>query len=990
VSAEAPFLHHEINVSAHDNCDDYVNNYVQLQNGRVPNFSSKGIVFGHINICSLIGKIDEFRHLCNDTFDVICVNETLCDQSIVDNELHLPGFQILRRDRTRNGGGVALFCRDSFNFKRRDDLSDNSIECIWAEITPPHRSPILVCAIYNPNGKDAEFSEKLSNMLSNVSMVENEIIVLGDFNCDYSPNVTTKEVNDLKFSTEMYQLQQLICLPTRVTPSTKTIIDLFYTTKPELYCESGVIQTSLSDHYMIYAIRQCKPAKDQHRSIDYRCFKSFNEEKFVDDLFCVPWNVIEKVGNVNNALNLWYGMFQRVVDKHIPKKCKRVKVAPAPWLTRNVKKLMSKRDYLHRKALKSNDNSDWDNYKKCRNLVTKTIRDEKQTYCRQNVSDNIGNSKKMWNALQNVLPQKTSPSPSSITIDDRVCTSDNDIADGFNEHFTGIAAKLVENAGSSNYDLSNVNCVPSVNDSKHVLNLPSVSIDFVSKEIDLMNEKKATGLDDVGSKILKLAKPAIVSSLVYIMNLSLRTGVFPDLWKVAKIIPLHKGGDMSINNFRPIAILPVLSKIIERAVHKHLYDYLNEHKLLNENQSGFRPSHSTDTCLLNMVNQWTSSMNSGNMIGVAFIDLRKAFDTVSHRLLLDKLHDLGASNTSIKWFHSYLFCRTQRVNFKNSLSSSRPVTTGVPQGSILGPLFFLIFINSMSNVVSHGQISMYADDTTLSVSGNDAQDISHKLTSDLESIMKWLNVNDLVLNTDKTNVMLIGTAARLRTVDEKDFSVFVNGKLLERVRKAKCLGVTIDDQLKWHDQVNSVVQKVFCKLGLLRRLKPSLDCDILNIVFKAFVQPIFDYCSLSWYGRFKEDIVKLDKVHKRCARVILGVNYLTPSELMFNTLGWERLETRSDYFKSLMMFKSLNGLAPDYLANMFTLLSATHDVNTRQAAAGQLALPPTENGHDIECFKSSFSYSGVQLWNNLDIDLRNSNNVQSFKKQFKRSYFRRF
>jgi len=502
-----------------------------------------------------------------------------------------------------------------------------------------------------------------------------------------------------------------------------------------------------------------------------------------------------------------------------------------------------------------------------------------------------------------------------------------------------------------------------------------------------MSEKKATGLDDISSKILKLAKPAILSSLVYIMNLSLRTGVFPDLWKEAKVVPLHKGGDMSINNFRPIAILPVVSKIIEKAVHKHLYDYSSKNKLINENQSGFRPFHSTETCLLNMVNDWTNSMNSGDMIGVAFIDLRKAFDTVNHGILLSKLQSLGASATALEWFSSYLSCRTQRVSFKNTMSSSRLVSTGVPQGSILGPLFFIIFINSMNRVISHGQISMYADDTTLSVSGKDPQDISAKLSSDLDSIMKWLNVNKLFLNTDKTNVMLIGTASKLRNVNENDFSVFVNGKQLERVKKAKCLGVVIDDQLKWHDQVNSIVRKVFCKIGLLRRLKPFLEIDTLNVIFKSFVQPIFDYCNTSWYGRFKVDSSKLDVLHKRCARVILSVNNLTSSDFMFKVLGWERLHTRNDYFKALMIYKSLNGLAPNYLANMFNYVCTTHNVNTRQAAAGQLALPPSVNGHDFECFKSSFSYSGVQLWNNIDTEIRNSVNVQIFKRQYKSVYF---
>ncbi|XP_072028290.1 uncharacterized protein [Amphiura filiformis] len=496
--------------------------------------------------------------MCGNVFDIICVNETLCDQSIVDSELHLPGFNILRKDRKRDGGGVALYIRNTYNYKKRDDLSDGSVECIWAEITPPHRSPILVCAIYNPNGKNTEFSEKLSVMLSNASVADNEIVVLGDFNCDYSPNVSTKEVNDLKFVTEMHQLQQLICLPTRVTSHSKTIIDLFYTSKPELYSNCGVIQTSISDHYMIYAVRNCKPVKGEHKSIEYRCFKSFDEKMFVDDLTSVPWNEIEKFRNVNDALKLWYEMFERVVDKHIPKKSKRVKATPTPWLNKDIKKNKTKRDYLHRKALRSNTSSDWEEYKQCRNEVTSMIRKAKETYCKQSVSQNAGDSKKMWKALNDILPHKASPSPSSITIDDEVCTSVNDIANGFNKYFTGVAAKLVDSNGTICNDESvYVEDKPTGDCSKPVLDLPSISSEFICREIDLMSEKKATGLDDIGSKILKLAKPAILSSLVYIMNLSLRTGVFPDLWKEAKVVPLHKGGDMSINNFRPIAILPV-------------------------------------------------------------------------------------------------------------------------------------------------------------------------------------------------------------------------------------------------------------------------------------------------------------------------------------------------------------------------------------------------------------------------------------------------
>ena len=567
--------------------------YVQLNDGRVPKFPNKGIKFGHINTWSLITKIDQFRMMCNDAFDIICVNETLCDKTVYDSELQLHGYNILRKDRNRNGGGVALYINETFNFKKRNDLCDDNVECIWAEITPPHRSPILVCAIYNPNGKDVDFSGRLSVMLTNASINDIEIVVLGDFNCDFTPNVNAKEVRDLKCVRDMHQLHQFINLPTRVTPHSKTIIDLFFTSKPELYEHSGVIQTSISDHFMIYAIRKCKPIKGVHKTIDYRCYKHLNEESFLNDLYNAPWKDVEVFDDVNDAVDLWQNMFSNIIDKHIPKKSKRIKANPTPWLNRDIKRHLSTRDYLHRKALKSNNSSDWVDFKAYRNKVTNIIRKAKEDYCKQTVSSCSGDSKKMWKALNEFVPKKASPSPTSIIVDDQVCNNNKDISNGFNKHFTSVASKLI-----NGNDITDVHVQPksiTCESSNVHLCLPKISPEFVSREIDQMSVNKATGLDDVSCKILKLAKPAIVDSLTYLMNMSLSTGIFPCAWKETKIIPLHKGGDVSdSNNYRPIAILPVVSKIIEKAVHKHVYSYVSKHNLLSKHQSGFRPFHSTE------------------------------------------------------------------------------------------------------------------------------------------------------------------------------------------------------------------------------------------------------------------------------------------------------------------------------------------------------------------------------------------------------------
>ena len=329
---------------------------------------------------------------------------------------------------------------------------------------------------------------------------------------------------------------------------------------------------------------------------------------------------------------------------------------------------------------------------------------------------------------------------------------------------------------------------PNLSNVRPLLELPIITSDFVDKEIRSMSVNKASGLDELSCSVLKLARPVIVESLTYILNLSLSTGIFPTPWKEAKVLPLHKGGDMNdTNNYRPISILPVLSKIIERAVHEHVYSYLSSHNILNVHQSGFRPSHSTDTALIDMVDDWLTNINAGKLTGVAFIDLRKAFDTVNYDILLKKLCNIGASYNTIKWFKSYLTERKQRVSFNGVVSGSSQLNTGVPQGSILGPLLFLIFINDMPDVIKHGKICMYADDTTLYVEGNDVNVISKQLTEDMENIAVWLNNNMLFLNTDKTKIMLLGSTSKLCSVQNDAFCVMLNGSKLERVDKVKWL-----------------------------------------------------------------------------------------------------------------------------------------------------------------------------------------------------------
>ena len=313
---------------------------------------------------------------------------------------------------------------------------------------------------------------------------------------------------------------------------------------------------------------------------------------------------------------------------------------------------------------------------------------------------------------------------------------------------------------------------------------------------------KATGLDNISVKFLKLSIHVIGDILTHIMNCSIKSGVFIDEWKDARVTPLYKSGEIFlVNNYRPVSVLPILSKIIERHIHNHFYEYLMHNNLITENQSGFRPKHSCETALHSIIEKWLHNIDNGKLTGVLFVDLSKAFDTVNHHVLLHKLLSFGICENSYNWFKSYLTNRSQCVRWNGSQSEKLDVTIGVPQGSILGPLFFMLYVNDYPNCLQHSAAHMYADDTSIYV-------IENKLLRDLKNTLEWMDKNKLTINLKKTQCMLIGTEQRLRK--SRKLSLQVGDVFIENVSCAKLLGVYIDRCLTWSEHVE-ILSKKTCK-----------------------------------------------------------------------------------------------------------------------------------------------------------------------------------
>ena len=360
--------------------------------------------------------------------------------------------------------------------------------------------------------------------------------------------------------------------------------------------------------------------------------------------------------------------------------------------------------------------------------------------------------------------------------------------------------------------------------------LSQITVDFVYKQLKALNSKKSSGLHvhDIPVRLVKDGAEALARPLTLLMNRTINEGSLPADWKHAIVTPVHKAGSKSDpSNFRPISVFPIFSKILERAVHPMVYSYLQEHRLLSPLPSGFCLLHSTSTCLAHVTNTLLENIDKGLLTGLIFLDLSKAFDT-DQSIMLDKLTLLGLNRSAVQWFRSYLTMRTQSVCTNGVLSEPQPISFGVPQSSVPGPLLFIIYINDLPRAVHGCCVELYADDTLIYVTSKSVNEIQAQLTmSDLTNALSWLHANFLILNREKTKIMLVGTHRRTAEADE--LVIEISNTRLERVNKFKYLGVLLDNTLSWKDQVEYIGNKISSRLGILRRARKVLPKPTLQM-----------------------------------------------------------------------------------------------------------------------------------------------------------------
>ena len=933
-----------------------------------------------LNINSLLAHIDDLRVLVYDSnIDVLTINETKLDPSVSDNDIHIPGYEVVRKDRNINGGGVCIYIRTNHNYRKRNDLIHDELELITIEIKRLRSKSFLISTWYRPPNSSLDQLHKFENLVELIDATGLDFYLLGDINCDLlDPSKLSPASSLLCRIIDIYGLYQLIEDPTRITCDTKTLIDLCVTNATDHTTKSGVLHTGISDHSMVYMTRKQRVDRVYARTCQVRNFKTFNEEMFLKDVIEMNWSDISMMDNPNDMWKLWKTMLIHCIDKHAPVKTKRISAKKgSPWITNDLVKKMRERDSLKKQANLSSDIEIWLNYKKARNLTNKAVRQAKREYFQNNLDIYKSNPRQMWQLINNLTGRKTNKSSNiqEVIVSDSSISNSKEIADAFNEHFTSIGHKLastIEQSGIS----PDVYLVAS--EKSFSIQLPSEEI--VCKLLRGIDVSKAVGLDKIPNRILKIAADIIGPSLSHIFQKSIKTSVFPDEWKIARVAPVFKsGGKTDLNNYRPISVVPTIAKIFEKIIHDQLYAYFSDNNLLASCQSGFRSLHSTVTALLEATDTWSLNIDKGLINGVLFLDLKKAFDTINHEILLSKLLNYGIEQHSLKWFQSYLSDRYQRCLVNQNLSDACQVNCGIPQGSNLGTLLFLVYINDLPNCLSKASPRMYADDTSISLHGSSTSEIENNMNIELRNIDRWLKTNKLSLNITKTEVLMIGSRQKLSAQEKTSLDVKLGETKLKQVDHAKSLGVTIDTNLSWAEHITNMTKKISSKLSALKRIRPSITTESAVQIYNALIRPNFDYCSEVWGGTYKTLCDRLQKLQNRAARIITRSNYDIRSKTILDELDWDNLEIRRKKQKALLMYKVIHKKAPSYLQRLFTENKQTYNL---RASEGKLTLPKPKT----EYLKKSFSYSGAILWNTIPTTARETKSISKFKKELNKFF----
>ena len=733
---------------------------------------------------------------------------------------------------------------------------------------------------------------------------------------------------------------------------------------------------------MVSFTRLSKPPPEVSRTIRLRSYKYFEDEQFLSDIAELDWLDVLACPDLDVATEIFTNKFKSVLDLHAPWIAFQQRKFYKPWISQQTVQLMNERDKLKKEAIAlSNQNSSrefnqeetdaWKKFRVIRNKINNTKKNEAYMFKRQVFEECSADSKQTWNNVKRFMDWKESGSPHQIVVNNKMYRKANEIAMLLNEFFIGKVNSLRNKFLGHSLNLAG--CHKAMGLKKCSKSLSHVSVLKVEKYLRKLKPSKAVAADGLDSFSLKLAAKLVAVPIHHLVTLSIMQQRVPSLWKLSKIIPLHKKGDvLEMKNYRPVSILPPASKVLERVIYDQMYSYFSSNKLFHANVMGFRKHRSTLTATLQMYDRWIRGAGQGKLSGVVLLDLSAAFDLVSSPILLKKLEIYGLGHDFISWIKCYLSERKQAVWLDHTLSDWLDVEVGVPQGSILGPLLFIIFANDLPFLLSCS-LDQYADDSTLSSVKTSVAEINEELEENCEVVSQWMQDNQLCLNAGKPHLMLCGTSHRIGQVPREDrINVCMDGVQLEESGEncEHILGVCLQSNLKWTQHCQELQKRLKTRLAGLSKLKSVLCQEKKKVVAQAIFQSVLTYCIALWGGASRKDIEGLQVLQNKAAHFVLNLGRRTNRKELFKQLGWLTVRQLVVFHRIFAVYKIRKTGEPEYLSNALL----------KDNIRNHIIIPHT----GLTLLKKSFLFNGGEWWNQLPLSIRQIQSTDVFKKELKK------
>ena len=941
----------------------------------------RNIIIGHLNVNSLRSKFVEVKHILECGYiDLLCISETKLDSSDNDMIFNVKGFSFIRKDKRKNSGGLLIFISHNIVYREihlNNVVYDRGIENLCIELTFDKDDTWLLCYLYkNPMVRDTDFDAFFSSLSDSITSSYDSFMCIGDLNL----NVLDESclLNNL---CSVYGYENLInectCYKSITSPS---LIDVFLINEQDKarFFKSFSVDTGISDFHNLIGVAMRKyimPKKDNY--IEYRDIKSINYDRVREDLLLQNIDLEVRHLNANDAFDKFHGILCALFNKHAPLKRKKILTNAFPIMDIRLSRAILYRNRRRNVYYSTRCPINYIQYKCARNNVTRIKRLLAAEYLQERCSGGTSNSS-FWPTIKPFCSKKMKArSEINLIYDNKLLTDKQTLCDTFCAFFTEIGSDISSEdmsgkttkeiidqyKGHSSIKRIRDNCV-----SRVPFILQEVNILDIKRAIRKLKSRKSPGYDDIPDTFYKALINDISGIILYLTNLCIRQNVFPQCLKKSNISPVFKKKDrLCIDNYRSINLLPILSKIFEDV----FLHQINQHvdSFFHRGLSGFRRKHGCEDVLTHFVEKCRETLDKNKLAGTVAIDLTKAFDCMSHGLLIAKLYAYGYDVNTCEFIRSYIMGREQRVKIERVMSEWKHPLRGVPQGSLAGPVLFNIFINDLLYLDMHSLVYNYADDNTLLCMDNDINMIKLNLTSDCSKLIEWFSENNMRANPAKFQFMIIG-----KHTNSMEHSLTVSGAQLNGSRYINVLGVDIDERLNFTEHINSMCKKVATQINAISRIKTNLCTKGKQTLYNSFIVGSFAYCCNIWMFTNRSNISRLDRLNKRAIKQIYGKHCDYNDILRLNN----HLDIYQICIKSLgmKMYNIRNEVSPKYVQEL--VISKDNVYNMRDYSTYVLPKYNTKR-YGYHCLR----YMGSKLWNWLDVGLKSCNDLCAFKRDIK-------